>query len=256
MARFKEKVTTALVVSLSHKPPLGAAGNGQKPAIKPHELNISFCISPGHVAVVHHRQKCSSLYQLVCRRDVCGRLPHWGLCGTAWYNFRVQRSVTAIIPHHPGGYVQQFGWGLLRKCGVWAETAVWMFVSIWGWWHSDKAAPKEKSRTVLLPLQIWKDSDVQESSAQNIKSTAQDQTKDLSSTWSYLPTKGIFKKVTKNRMGIWWSLWYIASSNQSWEISWNGEHIWLVITAGLHWINISPSGFHDTVALGSRSGSV
>lgn len=56
-----------------------------------------------------------------------------------------------------------------------------MFVSIWGWWHSDKAALKEKSRTVLLPLQIWEDSDVQESSAQNIKSAAQDQSKDLSS---------------------------------------------------------------------------
>lgn len=29
---------TALAVSLSHRPALGAAGNGQKPAIKPQEL--------------------------------------------------------------------------------------------------------------------------------------------------------------------------------------------------------------------------
>lgn len=63
---------TALAVSLSHRPTLGAAGNGQKPAIKPRELKISFSVLPGHVAVAHPRQKCSPLlYQLVCRGDVC-----------------------------------------------------------------------------------------------------------------------------------------------------------------------------------------
>lgn len=43
---------------------------------------------------------------------------------------------------------------------------------------------KEKSGTVLVPLQIWENSGVQESSPQNIKSCALDQTKDLSSMGS------------------------------------------------------------------------
>lgn len=44
---------------------------------------------------------------------------------------------------------------LLRKCWVWAGTAVWIFVSIWGRWHSQYTALKEESGAVLVPLQFW-----------------------------------------------------------------------------------------------------
>lgn len=53
----------------------------------------------------------------------------------------------------------------------------------------------------LVPLQIW-ETGMRESSAQNVKSGALDQTNDPSSMQSCLPTKWMFKEGNGNRMGI------------------------------------------------------